>query len=196
MKILLNTALFLFILSCGTKQTTQQTVSVTAEEQAIYEVLNFCLDSEQVAKNEKLLADETAHYGSVLSDWPYADDDERFFTKEDIAFMHLQDADSIPFTIEPQKLTRRVKMASSKKLNQWLAESEKTGLEQYWEKVYKEYGSGYATFSKPLFSKDYKMAVVAYGNHCGGLCGGGATYILQKGQNGWQIVEVFYNWIS
>lgn len=196
MKNLLILLLPVFLISCGTRQTAKTQMYASAEEQAIYEVLNFCLNSNRIAKNHKLLADETTRYGSMLSGWPYANDDSRFFTQEDMAFMHTQEADSIPFTIETQKLSRPIKMASSEKLGQWLAESEKTGLDAYWDKVYAEYGGGYGTFTKPLFSKDYKTAVIAYGLHCGGLCGFGATYILRKGENGWQVVDVFNNWIS
>lgn len=197
MKNLLYIPFMLLLLSCGAKTATTQPAAVSAHEQATYEVLNFCLQSKQIAAKTRVLEDEAGTTYDLDNAVSLARMDS-LVSSEDVMAIYLQHNDTVAFKIDRSKLVRPVKMASSQMLVQWLKESRRNGgLEAYWDMVYQEYGQGYVALSKPLFSKDYTVAIIAYGYHCGGLCGNGSTFILKKGPDGaWQIAAKTDSWIS
>lgn len=60
-----------------------------------------------------------------------------------------------------------------------------------WEIVHKRYCKTYYNFSKPIFNKSYTKGVIYIDMHCGGLCGHGGTYIIEKKNGVWNIVSSF-----
>lgn len=55
---------------------------------------------------------------------------------------------------------------------------------------------GYYVFSKPLFSNDYKTAIMRTKFVCGSRCGGGAIILFKKLQSHWHVVSQHCETIS
>jgi hypothetical protein len=73
----------------------------------------------------------------------------------------------------------------------------KVNPEEYWQKYEKVFGkNGFATMSKPLFSKNLRFAYIEISIHCGELCGEGLHYFLEKKENNWVIIEKGCDWVS
>jgi len=53
----------------------------------------------------------------------------------------------------------------------------------------------YYTFSVPYFNSTHDKAIVMYEFRCGGLCGGGSTFLLSKTDKGWDetILELWFH---
>lgn len=77
-------------------------------------------------------------------------------------------------------------------------------LKQFFEKsldwggFYKKYpdSGGFWSFSRVGFSKDGAQAFVYGAHNCGGLCGEGKYYFLQKEDGKWKVIEEDMLWIS
>lgn len=52
------------------------------------------------------------------------------------------------------------------------------------------------TFSEIAFDKLHRYAIVSYSFYCGGLCGNGATVVLQRSGKTWKVKRACSNWIS
>lgn len=67
-----------------------------------------------------------------------------------------------------------------------------------WENFHKIYGewNGYTDLSAPIFLRDNTRCLFYYGQHCGGLCGGGKLTLYEKKNGHWEMIKVFCNWIS
>jgi hypothetical protein len=58
------------------------------------------------------------------------------------------------------------------------------------------FAHGYAWLSEIRFDKSRTHAVVAYGFHCGSLCGNGGSAIFEKVNGEWKFKSQCGNWIS
>lgn len=58
------------------------------------------------------------------------------------------------------------------------------------------FAHGLFTFREIRFDKSHTHAMVSYSFVCGGLCGNGATVILEKTEGGWRQVNRCSDWIS
>lgn len=74
----------------------------------------------------------------------------------------------------------------------------KEGLkgQRFWERIYKEYGRGILTVSRPIFDKTFTKAYIRIGHSCGSLCGGGVDVSLEKINGRWKITETLGGWDS
>lgn len=78
-----------------------------------------------------------------------------------------------------------------------LKKSFKGNVDIGWAKFYKKYSpNGYYNFSKPIFLRNDSLCIFYYGNHCGGLCGGGGLYVYKKTENGWKSWIELFRWVS
>lgn len=68
--------------------------------------------------------------------------------------------------------------------------------ELFWDKIYKDYGPGLLTVSRPVFNKEFTKAYARFGYSCGELCGGGAEMIIEKVNDCWTIIEYVRGWES
>lgn len=64
------------------------------------------------------------------------------------------------------------------------------------EAVRNGFAHGLATLSEIQFDKSHTHAIVFYGFRCGGLCGNGATILLEKKDGAWKIKNHCSDWIS
>jgi hypothetical protein len=158
------------LVSCGTKKI----VYTSAKEQANYEVFNFLIAQIETDTLRVDVECSGLHKGIQFEDIT-PERMDNVFTQEDMEAMQAQYLDSIPFIIDPSKLSvpKKVYLETGK---------------------YKNMHS--FSFSEPLFSKDYTKVVVSFSYYCGVWCGHGGTYLLRKGKNGWEIVTVLSDWIS
>jgi hypothetical protein len=58
------------------------------------------------------------------------------------------------------------------------------------------FAHGLFTLSEIQFDKKHEHAIVSYSFVCGGLCGNGATVILEKSNGGWRVAKQCDGWIS
>jgi hypothetical protein len=68
--------------------------------------------------------------------------------------------------------------------------------EMFWDKIYKDYGPGLLTVSRPVFNKEFTKAYIRFGYSCGELCGGGEDMIIEKVNDRWTIIEYVSGWES
>lgn len=52
------------------------------------------------------------------------------------------------------------------------------------------------TFHLPILSQDGKKAFVALDYYCGGLCGQGYEFILEKINGKWKVLKCDYTWVA
>jgi hypothetical protein len=58
------------------------------------------------------------------------------------------------------------------------------------------FAHGYAWVSEIRFDQSHTHAVVAYGFHCGSLCGNGGSAIFEKVNGEWKLKSKCGNWVS
>jgi hypothetical protein len=74
---------------------------------------------------------------------------------------------------------------------------EKMGKGAFYKLLRDQYKSTtYVQVSTPLISRDGNKMIITVEHACGGLCGGGQTYLLQKTKDKWNIIYSHRNWIS
>ena len=64
----------------------------------------------------------------------------------------------------------------------------------YWDLIRAEYGSGYYSFGKPIFSKSMKRLYFMMGYCCGPECGHGQASMYEKKGGKWVQVKVCSSW--
>lgn len=67
---------------------------------------------------------------------------------------------------------------------------------KWWSYFYKQYGSGFNTYSAPIFFRDYNFCLFYSGHSCGGLCGGGHVILYKKEGGTWKQYRYYCDWIS
>ena len=73
----------------------------------------------------------------------------------------------------------------------------KNGVDEGWVEFHKMYGSGFSTFSVPLFTVDKNTCIVYKAGHCGGLCGHGGTNVYKRVNGKWTFIQsIGMIWIS
>ncbi|NUY81889.1 hypothetical protein HUK80_13375 [Flavobacterium sp. MAH-1] len=105
---------------------------------------------------------------------------ETFFKKEDSLTLIKQNSSPKKINIHHKILDRLASTTREK-------EKEKS-------KIGAKYG--YYEMSIPLFSKDGKKAYVELGYYCGGLCGNGKSFQLEKVSGNWKIINEWETWMS
>jgi hypothetical protein len=68
--------------------------------------------------------------------------------------------------------------------------------DRWWDYYFKHIGSGFNTFSSPIFLRNDTYCLFYADHHCGGLCGGGQLTLYKKEKNKWIRVKSYCNWIS
>lgn len=68
--------------------------------------------------------------------------------------------------------------------------------EEFWDLIYRDYGQGLLTVSRPIFNRDCTKAYVRVGYSCGRLCGGGEDVIFDKVDGNWKLTESVSRWVS
>jgi len=56
--------------------------------------------------------------------------------------------------------------------------------------------NGVFTLSEIVFDKKHQFALVSYSFVCGGLCGNGNTYVLEKSSGKWKIKKTCGGWVA
>lgn len=145
-------------------------------DKELYAVINVCLTDKRVAGHVKEIT-------GFLE--PYNKNDIKGilkmqgFTNEDVAFIRTQANNTAQVTIDTAKLKRTVKIVSH---NDYKG---------------RHMGYSYSSLTRPVFNKDYTRAVIDCNTYCGGLCGGGIRYALQKSKGGnWEVVNIVPIWES
>lgn len=66
------------------------------------------------------------------------------------------------------------------------------GVEKGWREFYERFpmSRGYSLVSAVGFNSDKTQALVYFGHHCGGLCGFGRFYLLEKKDGKWQVAPI------
>ena len=64
----------------------------------------------------------------------------------------------------------------------------------YWDIVRAEYGKGYYSFRKPIFSKNMKRLYFVMGYCCGSECGKGFAGIYEEIIGRWELVKACSSW--
>jgi hypothetical protein len=70
--------------------------------------------------------------------------------------------------------------------------------DEFWTAFEANYGTncGYHSFSRAGFSEDGRQALVYLSSLCGSLCGGGELILLERGAQGYAVVERVPVWIA
>lgn len=71
------------------------------------------------------------------------------------------------------------------------------GIDSTYQILRKKFNANsFIRISTPLISKNGNKMLLDIDSHCGGLCGGGMTYLLEKKNGKWEIIYSRGNWIS
>ena len=65
-----------------------------------------------------------------------------------------------------------------------------------WMYFYNTYGSGFSSYSAPIFLRDNALCLFYSQRSCGGLCGGGSLVVFQKENGAWKPLKFYCMWVS
>jgi hypothetical protein len=94
---------------------------------------------------------------------------------------------------EGQVLGKPYVVVAKARLEQLLATPDETFGWKGFERRYPNSG-GYIQVSAVGFSRDRTKAVVYVGHHCGGLCGGGRMFFLERDNGAWRPTPLIRCW--
>ena len=170
-----------------------------------YDVDIVILELNKIHKNSVYTIDTN---GDTIKDVPSPPPPPGFinYNKDmfiDLADNKLIDSIDVDFMFNQIDTLKDFKLDSAKIIKQTLSYSvisqmlAKTGIESTYQLLFEKYNAhSYIKFSTPLVSKDGKKMIFDVDYHCGGLCGGGVTYLLVKQNDKWRITYSRGNWIS
>ena len=69
-------------------------------------------------------------------------------------------------------------------------------LSETLDEIKKGNHKNYFIFSIPIISKNKNKAYIELDYHCGGLCGSGRAYFLEKIEGRWKVISKWKTWIS
>lgn len=74
----------------------------------------------------------------------------------------------------------------------------KNGIKEGWKKFYKSHknSTGFLKFCRAGFNNSGNKAIVYVEQYCGGLCGEGMYFLLEKILNKWKIIKSIKTWGS
>ncbi|MCG2793233.1 MAG: hypothetical protein L6262_06790 [Weeksellaceae bacterium] len=93
-------------------------------------------------------------------------------------------------------LSQNVNPDSLRISNKLLNKVEHLKLSETFDEIEKGNYKKYFTFSIPIISKDKNKAYIESSYRCGGLCGNGRAYFLEKVKGKWKVVYKWGTWIS
>ena len=187
---------YLFILisfiSCEEKKSTNRNL---VPDKEVYTIINFIIENEFPISNSnnRYLSEE---FPMILPDNEYFGIErmDKIFNKNDVEFMKLQMNKRFEFRIERTLIENKVVIPFDS-LNKLYTDSEKP--DKFWKRFEKKYGARkFDGISLPIFSVDYKTAIISYGYHCGSLCGSGETAIYRKVNGQWEKLTSLNRWTS
>jgi len=99
--------------------------------------------------------------------------------------------------VDPEAQVKTVKKNDPENVIHATAKNGKSPKEnEIGDAVKKAFDTALFTFSEIVFDKEHKHAIVSYSFYCGGLCGHGATVVLEKNGETWKVKSYCSNWIS
>ncbi len=167
------------------------------EQEKIYEVINFVLDS--IIKNgyekTRYVAGETMFIMNQDStDYFEISKMDSLFSNKDVKFILEQQKNIMDFELDNYFLKDKIVIPRDTLLK--FSEKQK-GASQFWEKFWKKYGyKGFYSISKPLFSIDNKTVIITFGINCGSLCGEWKTVIYKKVNEKWKLIKILQTTVS
>ena len=117
---------------------------------------------------------------------------EKLIDSLDVNYMFNQIDSLKEFTLDSSKIDRQsLRFATFKP---WFKQY---GIDSTYQILRKKYNANsFIRISTPLMSKNGNKMLLDIDYHCGGLCGGGMTYLLEKKNGKWKIIFSRNNWIS
>ena len=115
-----------------------------------------------------------------------------FLDSIDISFMFSQIDTLRNVTLDSSRIIK--KTISSFSLIQLFKQY---GLDSTYQILRQKYDAySYIEISTPLISKNGNKILLDVDEYCGGLCGGGRTYLFEKIKSKWRIIYSKGNWVS
>lgn len=167
------------------------------EQEKIYEVINFVLDS--IIKNgdekTRYVAGETMFIMNQDStDYFEISKMDSLFSNKDVKFILEQRKNIMDFELDNYFLKDKIVIPRDTILK--FSKNQK-GASQFWEKFWKKYGlKGFYSISKPLFSIDNKTVIITFGINCGSLCGEWNTVIYKNVKGKWKLIKILQTTVS
>jgi hypothetical protein len=192
MQLLRSIIILLTIISCSTKKDNQTYTKETLTVE-IFDLLNYVLtdtvDIGLVKDNCKSVSDipmlPPPFWGGEGSLKNYLSE---VLSEKDTLFIASQLRDSETFR------TNELAKYGFKIINIEKLQTKTLGMEEFWDNIYKEYGPGFITVSRPIFNRERSMVYIRFGYSCGEMCGGGVDIIMQNINGKWSIKEYVGGW--
>ncbi len=205
MKHLFIFSIIILTISCTNKPKKQDDIYVIIDELLRYELYDadlVILEFNKVNKNNIITINST---GDTLYESPpspaYVQYDNHFFkylnkkgflTSNEADYMYMQIDSFKDIALDSSKIEKQY--IRNSKLQQLFNKIGTDSGYKYLEKTYK--AQSFIRFSTPLFSENGNKLLLTVDFHCGGLCGGGDTYLFEKKNDKWRIIYKNTNWIS
>lgn len=193
------TLLLLLLSSCNknSKEITIQTISPPkqlVDNKTIYEFLNYCLNNKSADFEfcDDIMNRDLLPYYIINEDSAIVSELDTILNKNDIEFVLKQANYSPHFKLDPEYLKGKNIIALDT-IKSFTVNNEVRS--SYWENLHKRYGS-VCFIRMPLFSRDFKTAIVDIGIHCGTLCGEGGRYVYKKKEGKWVLIATINEWVS
>ncbi|MFP9099950.1 hypothetical protein ACLI09_12950 [Flavobacterium sp. RHBU_24] len=115
---------------------------------------------------------------------------DSIFTKADADFIFKQARYSTTFKLNERNLAE-ARTVVLPEFEEALGEKR----HKFWERLLDEC-EPYCLVSMPLFSADFKTAMIRLSYSCGALCGTGGLYIYRKTEGKWELIATWNEWVS
>jgi hypothetical protein len=191
MRTLSLTAVALFcscMLSISCKESIAKRVDTIPLEKDTYEIINVCL-SQQVSGESKHM--DNLEDKLTTEPYKYRGDNSQIiagaFHKDEFGYIQQQLNDTTAFQLHRDSISEAVNLIKVQKTN---------GIRSFWKVYNKNHTGALITISKPVFSKNGKIAVVSFSSSYGSLSGSGYMLAFEKKTEGWKITKTLYFWIS
>lgn len=153
---------------------------------------NFFNSIDQPDSIRQFYLESSADISHILKDTAMIFSDTSLFSPTDIEFIRTQLTERKNFTWERNKI-KGAKVISTAKISKILNKGPVKG----WATFNKKYGTGFETFSFPLFTADKNTCIVYQAILCGNLCGHGATNVYKKINGRWRFIQTTGSvWVS
>lgn len=108
---------------------------------------------------------------------------QKIFTSNDLPFIFEQIKLSKTYSYKQESLqyTILIPQDTIRKMGE---------SDDFWTSYYQKYSAsrGFWRLSAPIFSRDKQTVIQDERHACGGLCGGGGTYIYRKTKKSWKLI--------
>ena len=200
MKTIIISILFttILLISCKEKEKIEMCANFQLEETTLtndldYEIINTILDSIYSNVNYMHILQKT--YSTVNVEGLKTRLKNKNIEIDTLILLHYKDQNNQSYFLSDKFKQENIELISNDEFMCFFSDANPYSG---WENYYGKYNSsfGQCTFQRPGFNTNINKAIIEYGWMAGADKGEGYVVILEKTDDGWEIIHYFVTWVS